>query len=1532
MGYDYSQNVSYKGMNLDSSPFGVEEGEYTFALNAVLNSLSNNLFVISNARSNERVFLYPQGFYETGKIVTNNLNEYFIFLVHEDGIQWKLELINFEKGTSITYATEANINLGLKVTHRIEGEFKETGDCSRYIYFTDNLNKIRYLNVTNPYGNTIIEQTSTLIFPNYYQTNPVCIDLISTPDEGSLKSGAYQVQLQYADANGVPRTGLIGLTGIISIHQGNLSSGWTNIEGSNPDVPTSKSININILNLNTEFDYYNLIILQTINGITTPYIVGTFTIDTNSYNITGFENWKSITLEEAFYIPKFYDRAKTVTQSNNYLIFGNLNAFDGPNLQRLVTKWIYLFWKDYGIKYDDIQKNFKNPINSAINKNFMRDEVYAFGISFTLKNGQETAVFHIPGRKKSFSNKIEKLFVGNTVVPNPDPINNFLPAPDIFGNPISSPNWDTFTIPSTDGDNLLGQNAPRYEVYNTATVISDTGNSIGCKQTGDFSYQECDIEYPEIRDCTGLLVYPQGKIRHHKFPDCFISPLITEKVKVTDYTFLTNKTARETDTNTDVYAMYNVFFRNILDPNPKDLTDVIVNLLGVELPDEAFQNLLNDPDINLYINPSNPIIGWNLYYSNRDADKTILAKGQIYNCRLDTAIDSDFNIQNTFPNYPFNFIPEIADEGGISLVDINYKFDFGISKEYTKDHFNLFSPDTSIKISNVVAGSTLKIEQLNAGFANIQPTIAKDAIERVDSSLLQGNSWVVDCFKLSGGHYNTKYTNTNYAVFKNNINFNLNSSFQYINNLESPVQGINTTYNFDNRNRVPTTYFKTDRNVKNPKEIDTNYQESLIDAFISSGYSGDPSIPDPYDNITNTQGVTTLTSTNDGYLGVISCFYGAIKTSNRNPYSQLSSVVYNKINKQCNEDCILLGGDTFITFYTFKKKHNYFTQYTNEDLAFTYLDYEAHKGTCTFATYNSNGNLKATDGNYYKDSNTKERHVVAYHSVAGFFCESSVNTELRKQGEVEDYQKIYPVTGLYNFLNLSWVKYNNTWWTYNNYWGYNFDYSKQFDNYPYFILTNLQLSQCTFCENTYAQRAIYSLRTSNEELSDSWLTFPANNYYDFPKKSGEIWSLKTYGQDKLFIRTTNSSYIQPAYQTLETNETNVVIGNGSMFSPEPREIITVDNGFLGTKSQWAYNNTPYGSFMVDWQRGNIYSFEGNSPTNIASNKISLWAKNNLRLELLDYYPDFPHIDNPSYYVGYTSGWDNFYNIWYLTKKDFIPKIVDNNNNVLDIQWNGSNFIEKNSNKEIKFGDKDYFINKSFTIGFSPLTKRFISFYSFLPYDYFSLNNSIYTSIGNSIWGHTSKSSYTNFYGNNYSYILELVLKLNESLKGTKRSVMWSTNAYENLPNNTIPYEHQFSTFDQAILYNNEQCTGLLNLKYYNPLNLNQSFSSQILSNSIDVQLEKSEDNTNMFKLSDIWDRVKNRTIVNPIFTDDPYSTDYQQSYPIDKILNNNAIDYNKEWYNLKRLDNWAKLRLFYNNNNYNLINNIILSTNKKERM
>ena len=88
MGYDYSQNVSYKGMNLDSSPFGVEEGEYTFALNAVLNSLSNNLFVISNARSNERVFLYPQGFYETGKIVTNNLNEYFIFCVRRVVFGW----------------------------------------------------------------------------------------------------------------------------------------------------------------------------------------------------------------------------------------------------------------------------------------------------------------------------------------------------------------------------------------------------------------------------------------------------------------------------------------------------------------------------------------------------------------------------------------------------------------------------------------------------------------------------------------------------------------------------------------------------------------------------------------------------------------------------------------------------------------------------------------------------------------------------------------------------------------------------------------------------------------------------------------------------------------------------------------------------------------------------------------------------------------------------------------------------------------------------------------------------------------------------------------------------------------------------------------------------------------------------------------------------------------------------------------------------------------------------------------------------
>ena len=1577
MAYSGSTNVNYLGMDLDSSPNQVKEGFYTYALNAVLNTQFDYLFSFSNAPSNSLLveLSLPIGFYLIGKIDTYENGVYFIHIVNLAGVS-RIAKIDVNRKTYVNYVDETNILLNYSIFHQIEGEYRKNLNCKETIYFTDDYNDIRYIDVSVPYASGFtITPNSIKLFPDYYDTPGVndylCISVNDVGENGNLNTGAYQFEIEYADVAGNPITAPIGLTGVISIYSPNSTGGWASVEGSPSNVSTYKSIELVFSNLNTNLNYFNLIVLQTIQGGTTAYKVVTLPINTINYTYTGFESGtEPITLERAYKVDKFYKKAKTVTTVNNYLLWGNLEGGSTPNLQRLVTNNIWLNWKDYGIKYDDLSKDYKNPTSSAYRKSYLRDEVYAIGISFLLQDGQETATFHIPNREKNKKNG------GGDIIGGADSYNSTVYSYNVWDDVIISNN-DTI-----DPKTTLVDPKERWRVYNTATInnpVPVVENSLGCKRYGDFSYHEGDVDYPVIQDCVGN-VYPTGKIRHHKFPDCNISPLYdityTETQLDIDNPFNCDGKFTFDDLGllTDVFLNY----KNLSKGTNTKAYPVTINLLGIDFPQESYDAFIAalQAEIPLYYPElvNNPIVGYNVYVSNRDVDKTIIAKGQIYNSRLqDISPDLDGSEYAGFQNFPFNplvgdpytTVDCLANPITAELRDLTYKLDFSTSKTISKKLFNFWSPSTTFNVIKL-RPTSIKIEQSNFGQGYTEMIFPKDGYDEV----LNKQVPLVDdpnynpCLILIGYGDYTSRTKLD-STYIQNINYNLNGS-KYINNTSGTIlSDSEISFDFNNNLKPQTVVLEINATINTVADTRLLKDPSTVEGLCTMYYGGTdtPNADlifggisvtgggDPYENI--------ISQTDNAMATVISAQYISLKNGNNSPYSDLQNIKYNKVDPNCfNNECgIIFGGDTFITFFGSKKSHNYFTNYVN-GAAINYTEVENFTAPLTsgwIEQRDGNLNLKTDPAGtrYYKtkDGKNKTYFLLASNTVSGFFCESEVNTELRYSTDDTD-KKYYPNTFFRDILDLSEIIYPD-WYTKYNYWFYNQDYSKQFDNKSYYLLNNLQLTDCAYCNSVFDNRVIYSNRTNAEELNDSWLVYPALHYYDFPLESGEIWSIKSIQEDKLFTRCINAAYIQVANQTLQTNENIVEIKTVELFNPEPTKIISVDGGYFGTTSQWAYDNTPNGSFYVDSLNTQVFSYDGQTPNSISNSKVNMWSKNNLGFKILDDYPDFPNFDNPYNPisgVGFISVWDNYNELWLLTKKDYKLRnkkldgrpITTKPELILSGSNQGSFIISENQqSKIINFTDKDYFTEQSFTISYSPNTKHWVSFYSFLPNVYlFNKDRFIsYISSENGrgkFWSHNSDSSFGIYYDNQYKHQLEFVSKL-DILVSTKRSIQWITKSFSYDSDNSEPFENKFDTWYNAIVYNSEECTGLMNLIPPTVAGINTLLDLPnilqypiINSNSIDVQLSQ-QTNDNVWKLSDIFNRVGNRNNNTPtgyIFTNSIYNQDYLNALPIDKILNSTAIDYNKPWYEQMRLNNWVKIRLSYDNPSNKLVTILNLSKDK----
>ena len=578
-------NNATTGLNLDQSLNQIQKGRLTYALNAAVENFDSNSVNYQNEPGNELCIRFPEGFVLIGEHFIIEKNKHIFFITNPNTGDSQ---IGYMDNNDCEYRVLVNAPcLNFNVDYPIHKIVHRISNCNTEIYWTDGYNPRRYLDIDDipkilksgtalcsPVYTDDLDCNQLKLQPNFNIPELTIIDVVSG---GNLIAGTYQFAVQYSDPSGNPFTSYYSVTNPTPIADEFVTT-------PNFNYPVGKSIVVNVDNLDVsgQFEYFNLAVIKTINGVTSVDLVGTYFIDNNNQQITYTGQFTiNLVIQDIFEKFPFYEIAQDLTAVQDVLVWDQLTSIDRINYQQVANQ-ITLQWETWRIPPTE---NYANEINATNLRGYLRDEVYAFEIVFLLKNGKQTDGFHIPGRAIT---QYEQLLPR---IPETDP--------DFIGNP------DPVT-----------HDSPYWKIYNTASV---TGNSPqyssdaaykGPYQFGQFAYWESIEEYPCNTDVWGDLA--GQKIRHHKFPDVNISPIYESKQFSSSQAMVMGNDA--------------------------------IFPIGVKIDPQQILNLISTS--NLTDDQKADIVGFKIVRGDRSVNKSIVAKGMLRNVGEYTREDQSFYFPN----------------------------------------------------------------------------------------------------------------------------------------------------------------------------------------------------------------------------------------------------------------------------------------------------------------------------------------------------------------------------------------------------------------------------------------------------------------------------------------------------------------------------------------------------------------------------------------------------------------------------------------------------------------------------------------------------------------------------------------------------------------------------------------------------------------------------------------------------------------------------------------------------------------------
>lgn len=485
------QNLFTGSMNQDVKHFGMKNGDYIMARNAINKNNKGD----SGARITEpaNVLCTRAPFVI---ICAENLEEDLWVIFSTNNITSE---IGFFRANTCTYEMLARDScMGFRTSNLITAVSRPTFDGSFNVYFDDgSLNVSRMFNTKAfPFVQecSTVDGCTTCIDTDLVDCDKLrlesyigtpCLTISKGASIGTILNGSYTAYTAYL-VDGQRVSDYNGHSNILSVfsHQ--------NINSSIEVVTSGMDLN---------FDEFELVVVSVVAEKTVARRIGVYPTSQTKITLDFIDNDSpTVSLNLLPLVTPVPDRSDAMFRLGRYLTRINPSNKFEFNYQPLANQ-IRVLWQS--VEY---QKDYYKRGGS--NVGFMRDETYALSLRWLYNTGDKTVSYHIPGRYVlPYTITNDAGGAGVTLLEN-----DLCPA---TANDLESPDY-----------------APKvFEVYNTATITAVPNIPLGdggiVIAEGLMGYHESTEIYDDKNSSVwnaNIQNRPEydlcGKpIRHHKFPD-----------------------------------------------------------------------------------------------------------------------------------------------------------------------------------------------------------------------------------------------------------------------------------------------------------------------------------------------------------------------------------------------------------------------------------------------------------------------------------------------------------------------------------------------------------------------------------------------------------------------------------------------------------------------------------------------------------------------------------------------------------------------------------------------------------------------------------------------------------------------------------------------------------------------------------------------------------------------------------------------------------------------------------------------------
>jgi len=712
--------------------------------------------------------------------------------------------------------------------------------------------------------------------------------------------------------------------------------------------------------------------------------------------------------------------------------------------------------------------------------------------------------------------------------------------------------------------------------------------------------------------------------------------------------------------------------------------------------------------------------------------------------------------------------------------------------------------------------------------------------------------------------------------------------------LNNTIQDYGTDYRINNIYRSRTVTLNTTASIGNTNSTDT-----------SRRHIGTASGP-------------TYTKPEIPFIASSACHYTSMVQRLRNQYGQIEGIIEVPVStcmteKSQTSSDVLFNGDIYIGRHTEKNTFFYFYDWMFDQPDGFEFNYRQHymlpyprwwmdtKKTDLGETLDSVMSNLITPSLWEFPSDfhnldgaagfslftIKNKYMYLFNSgVRDFFVESEVNVDLRDWEDTDTGRHYDPqrYSDLQEIFDMSIIKSTNLWK-----YDYSLSISRLFNNFISWGNTQKRSYDPKIAEECFVYRSnrlIYSLPQNLENEKDYWKVFLANNYKDFKSR---VTAIKPVNKNGAMILFENESPVQfLGVDQLQTDAgTKITIGDGGLFSQPLQNILNTDDPYEygSCQDRLSVVNTASGIYWISQNQGKIFQMQ-NGIKEISMFDMKWWFAKYLPYQLTDIFPDFQLIDNPVSGIGCQTIYDNKNQLVYFTKKDYVLR-KDLGNDV--VTYSGkSDLFYVNGILPIRLGDSDYFSDASWTVSYDPKQESWIGYHDWHPDLLMPSKNTFLSTSGSGLWRHNDRcDSYCNYYGTDYPFEVEWAAVTPQQVN-TLRSIEYYMEVFKYDDNCFDRFHVLDFNFDEAVIYNSEQCSGLLKLNLSPKNNAPEIITyPKVNFSDIDILYSKVEQK---YRFNQFWDITDDRGEFNPAAERVIWNT---QPNGYIRDLNPNNLNYDK---------------------------------------